>query len=73
MLEASETMYDLPPLWYEPLQLTITLTKEDDDVEKNQYNEYCYAGGLVEYVAWLNSDKVYHLIVLPFVFLFLFF
>ncbi|KAG7033586.1 DNA gyrase subunit B, chloroplastic/mitochondrial, partial [Cucurbita argyrosperma subsp. argyrosperma] len=38
-------------------KLTITLTKEDDDVEKNQYNEYCYAGGLVEYVAWLNSDK----------------
>ncbi|KAL4020682.1 hypothetical protein IC575_019463 [Cucumis melo] len=38
-------------------KLTITLTKEDNDREKNQYNEYCYAGGLVEYVAWLNSDK----------------
>lgn len=25
---------------------------------KEQYNEYCYAGGLVEYVKWLNADKV---------------
>lgn len=24
-----------------------------------QHNEYCYAGGLVEYVKWLNTDKVY--------------
>ncbi|XP_022153898.1 DNA gyrase subunit B, chloroplastic/mitochondrial [Momordica charantia] len=38
-------------------KLTITLKKEDNDLENNQYNEYCYAGGLVEYVAWLNSDK----------------
>ena len=41
-----------------PLQLTITLKKEDSDPEKNQYNEYYYAGGLVEYVKWLNVDKV---------------
>lgn len=40
------------------LQLTITLRKEDANVEKNQYHEYCYAGGLVEYVRWLNTDKV---------------
>lgn len=39
-------------------QLTITLKKEDTDEEKSQYNEYCYAGGLVEYVKWLNADKV---------------
>lgn len=32
--------------------------KEDPDLEKNQYNEYCYAGGLIEYVRWLNTDKV---------------
>ena len=40
------------------LQLTITLLKEDVDVEKNQHHTYCYAGGLVEYVRWLNTDKV---------------
>lgn len=38
-------------------ELTITLRKEDNEPEKNQYNEYCYAGGLVEYVRWLNTDK----------------
>lgn len=41
-----------------PLQLTITLQKEDNDPEKNQYDEHFYAGGLVEYVNWLNTDKV---------------
>lgn len=40
------------------LQLTITLAKEDADSKKAQSNEYCYAGGLVEYVKWLNTDKV---------------
>ncbi|KAK6933999.1 DNA topoisomerase, type IIA, subunit B, domain 2 [Dillenia turbinata] len=38
-------------------ELTITLKKEEEDPEKNQYNEYCYAGGLIEYVKWLNTDK----------------
>jgi DNA gyrase subunit B len=38
-------------------QLTIALTKEEDDLQV-QHNEYCYAGGLVEYVKWLNTDKV---------------
>ncbi|XP_052172961.1 DNA gyrase subunit B, chloroplastic/mitochondrial isoform X2 [Diospyros lotus] len=38
-------------------ELTITLKKEDADPEKCQYNEYCFAGGLVEYVRWLNTDK----------------
>lgn len=38
-------------------ELTITLLKEDPDLEKNQYSEYCYAGGLIEYVRWLNTDK----------------
>lgn len=37
-------------------ELTITLRKEEGDAS-TQYNEYCYAGGLVEYVKWLNSDK----------------
>ncbi|KAG9148559.1 hypothetical protein Leryth_023397 [Lithospermum erythrorhizon] len=37
--------------------LMITLTKEDEDSEKTHCNEYCYAGGLIEYVKWLNVDK----------------
>ncbi|XP_060668647.1 DNA gyrase subunit B, chloroplastic/mitochondrial isoform X2 [Ziziphus jujuba] len=37
--------------------LTITLRKEDSDPEKIQFNEYFYAGGLIEYVKWLNTDK----------------
>ncbi|KAM0947915.1 putative DNA topoisomerase (ATP-hydrolyzing) [Dioscorea sansibarensis] len=37
-------------------ELTITLTKEEGD-SKTLYNEHCYAGGLVEYVKWLNTDK----------------
>lgn len=37
-------------------ELTITLKEEEGD-SKSQYNEYCYAGGLVEYVKWLNTDK----------------
>ncbi|KAJ1283251.1 hypothetical protein BS78_03G114200 [Paspalum vaginatum] len=36
-------------------ELTITLTKEGHT--EVQHNEYCYAGGLVEYVKWLNTDK----------------
>ncbi|GAA0157069.1 DNA topoisomerase [Lithospermum erythrorhizon] len=38
-------------------ELMITLTKEDEDSEKTHCNEYCYAGGLIEYVKWLNVDK----------------
>ncbi|CAL5423074.1 unnamed protein product [Camellia sinensis] len=30
---------------------------KDTDPEKNQYSEYYYAGGLVEYVKWPNTDK----------------
>ncbi|XVE95756.1 hypothetical protein REPUB_Repub02eG0127000 [Reevesia pubescens] len=37
--------------------LNITLKKEDDDLEKSLYNEYFFAGGLIEYVKWLNADK----------------
>lgn len=36
-------------------RLRITLKKESDSNE--QFNEYSYAGGLVEYVKWLNTDK----------------
>lgn len=39
-------------------QLTIVLKKDDIDPEKIQHAEYFYAGGLVEYVKWLNADKV---------------
>uniref|UniRef100_A0A7C9E0D9 DNA gyrase subunit B n=1 Tax=Opuntia streptacantha TaxID=393608 RepID=A0A7C9E0D9_OPUST len=38
-------------------KLTITLSKEDEDPEKNRYSEFYYAGGLIEYVKWLNADK----------------
>ncbi|OMO72902.1 DNA topoisomerase, type IIA, subunit B, partial [Corchorus capsularis] len=38
-------------------KLTIMLKKEDNDPEKSVYNEYFFAGGLVEYVKWLNIDK----------------
>ncbi|KAH8506703.1 hypothetical protein H0E87_013485 [Populus deltoides] len=38
-------------------KLAISLKKEDNDPEKNQYDEHFYAGGLIEYVNWLNSDK----------------
>lgn len=38
-------------------KLTITLKKEDANSEKHLYNEYFYAGGLTEYVNWLNTDK----------------
>ncbi|XP_010490917.1 PREDICTED: DNA gyrase subunit B, mitochondrial-like isoform X2 [Camelina sativa] len=38
-------------------KVTISLKKEDDDLEKNQYTEYYFAGGLTEYVSWLNTDK----------------
>ncbi|ONK63621.1 uncharacterized protein A4U43_C07F17170 [Asparagus officinalis] len=37
-------------------ELMITLEKEEGD-SKALYNEYYYAGGLVEYVKWLNTDK----------------
>ncbi|KAL6498541.1 hypothetical protein OROHE_026638 [Orobanche hederae] len=39
-------------------EVRIVLEKEDADPEKRQYNEYSYAGGLIEYVKWLNADKV---------------
>lgn len=38
-------------------ELTIVLKKDDIDPEKIQHAEYFYAGGLVEYVKWLNADK----------------
>ncbi|KAJ7972106.1 DNA gyrase subunit B [Quillaja saponaria] len=38
-------------------KLTIALREEDNDPEKIRCNEYFYAGGLVEYVRWLNTDK----------------
>ncbi|CAI0374640.1 unnamed protein product [Linum tenue] len=38
-------------------KLRITLKREDTDPAKSQGDEYYYAGGLVEYVKWLNTDK----------------
>lgn len=40
------------------MQVTISLKKEDEDPERDLYSEYFYAGGLTEYVSWLNTDKV---------------
>ncbi|PIA60114.1 hypothetical protein AQUCO_00400780v1 [Aquilegia coerulea] len=37
-------------------KVTITLRKEDVDPEKMQHKEYCFAGGLLEYVKWLNTN-----------------
>lgn len=54
------------------LQLKITLKKEGGD-SKTLYNEYFYAGGLVEYVKWLNTDKVCTLYVVKLKFLLLLF
>ncbi|KAJ7558847.1 hypothetical protein O6H91_04G058500 [Diphasiastrum complanatum] len=39
-------------------EVTITLKQEDEDPEKVRFSEYHFAGGLVEYVVWLNQDKV---------------
>ncbi|KAK8593654.1 hypothetical protein V6N12_045730 [Hibiscus sabdariffa] len=39
-------------------KLTITLKKDDIDPEKSLYNEYFFAGGLFEYVKWLNAEKM---------------
>ncbi|KAI3690599.1 hypothetical protein L2E82_48724 [Cichorium intybus] len=36
---------------------TIVARVQDNDPEKYRYDEYCFAGGLVEYVKWLNADK----------------
>ncbi|KMZ59988.1 DNA gyrase subunit B, chloroplastic/mitochondrial [Zostera marina] len=38
-------------------KLIITLQKVDGESLKSQRTEYCYAGGLVEYVRWLNTNK----------------
>ncbi|CAI9786226.1 unnamed protein product [Fraxinus pennsylvanica] len=38
-------------------KVTITLKEEDTEPGNILYNEYCYAGGLIEYVKWLNVDK----------------
>ncbi|KAK4481762.1 hypothetical protein RD792_012673, partial [Penstemon davidsonii] len=38
-------------------EVTIELEKEDADPEKRLHNVYSYAGGLTEYVKWLNADK----------------
>lgn len=38
-------------------EVTIALEKQNLDPEKRLYNEYNYAGGLTEYVKWLNADK----------------
>lgn len=47
-------------------QLTITLTKEDSG-SGGLHNVYCYAGGLVEYVTWLNTDKVCACLIVHFI------
>ncbi|XP_051138643.1 DNA gyrase subunit B, chloroplastic/mitochondrial-like [Andrographis paniculata] len=38
-------------------EVAINVEKEDDNPEKRLHNEYRYAGGLIEYVKWLNADK----------------
>uniref|UniRef100_A0A7N0T978 DNA topoisomerase (ATP-hydrolyzing) n=1 Tax=Kalanchoe fedtschenkoi TaxID=63787 RepID=A0A7N0T978_KALFE len=43
-------------------ELRIIFRKEDSIPENSLTTEYFYAGGLVEYVKWLNSDKVFRCI-----------
>ncbi|KAL3637147.1 hypothetical protein CASFOL_019446 [Castilleja foliolosa] len=38
-------------------KVVIALGKEDVDPEKRLHHEHSYAGGLIEYVKWLNADK----------------
>ncbi|XP_057872811.1 DNA gyrase subunit B, chloroplastic/mitochondrial isoform X2 [Cryptomeria japonica] len=38
-------------------EVKITLKQENDDTENTVYDEYYFAGGLSEYVQWLNQDK----------------
>jgi DNA gyrase/topoisomerase IV subunit B len=40
------------------VQVTINLQQENENSEKIQSNTYHFSGGLVEYVLWLNHDKV---------------
>ncbi len=41
------------------LQVTISLNQEHPDAEKTRSVLYHFSGGLVEYVLWLNHDKVF--------------
>ncbi|KAG8367000.1 hypothetical protein BUALT_Bualt16G0026900 [Buddleja alternifolia] len=38
-------------------EVTIELKKDNTDPEKRLHNKYSFAGGLIEYVKWLNADK----------------
>lgn len=38
-------------------QVTISLKQEDENTDKARENLYHFAGGLVEYIGWLNKDK----------------
>ena len=40
------------------VQVTINLQQEHENLEKIRSNTYHFSGGLVEYVLWLNNDKV---------------
>jgi len=41
------------------VQVTINLQQEHENPEKIRSNTYHFSGGLVEYVLWLNNDKVH--------------
>ena len=45
-------------MYYRSVQVTINLQQENANPEKTRSNTYHFSGGLVEYVLWLNHDKV---------------
>ncbi|KAJ6778866.1 DNA GYRASE/TOPOISOMERASE SUBUNIT B [Salix koriyanagi] len=53
----TEIQFDYNTIGGRVRELAFLNPKEDNDPEKNQYDEHFYAGGLVEYVNWLNTDK----------------
>lgn len=44
--------------FHDLLQVTINLKLEHEKPDKARIDVFHYAGGLVEYVLWLNNEKV---------------
>lgn len=40
------------------VQVNVSMEMEDNDPKNDLYRECFYAGGLSEYISWLNADKV---------------
>ena len=44
--------------FHDLLQVTINLKQEHENPDKSRTDVFHFAGGLVEYVLWLNNEKV---------------